>query len=298
MGGGNRFWRPGDATGWVEAEEAEYEGEVSGYLRDLLAEFNNRNTEAVHRHLRTLNDAISSDLDGSIDMFFGGSVKKHTAVDGLSDVDVLMMVNRSSLADASPAEVLTYLEQRIRERLPNTDIKVGELAVTVTYSDGIQLQVLPALQTATGIRIADGESWSRVVRPQVFAQQLTEVNQSCGNQVVPVIKLFKGMQSSLPKEQKISSYHIEALAVEAFQNYDGRRTPKDMLAHLVHYAEKRVMIPIAEATGQSKHVDDKLGEAFSIARERVSAAFARLFQKFEEADRRKDADLIKGIFEP
>ena len=60
--------------------------------------------------------------------------------------------------------------------------------MTVTYKDGIQLQLLPALRTPTGIRIADGEQWSTVVRPKRFANKLTDINRSNNNLVVPVIK--------------------------------------------------------------------------------------------------------------
>lgn len=230
-------------------------------------------------------------------MMFGGSVKKHTAVDGLSDVDTLVVVNKSSLADSSPAEILDYLRQRLSERLPSTDIKVGALAVTVTYSDGIQVQLLPAIKTPTGMRIADGNDWSRVVRPQRFAEQLTEVNQRCGNQVVPTIKLFKGMQSGLPRDQQLSGYHIEALAVESFRDYDGRFTAKDMLAHLVRSAKERVLNPITEQTGQSDYVDDKLGAAYSAPRLRISAALDRIAERMDEADRRGDAERIRELFE-
>jgi hypothetical protein len=59
--------------------------------------------------------------------------------------------------------------------LPNTDATAGKLALTVKFSDGYEIQVLPALATKTGIRIAaaDGNEWSNVIKPEKFARELT-----------------------------------------------------------------------------------------------------------------------------
>jgi hypothetical protein len=74
------------------------------------------------------------------------------------------------------------------------EVSSGNLAVTVTYPDGTQLQLLPTLRTASGFRIASSknpEQWSNVVRPASFARKLTEVNQANSGKLVPIIKLFK-----------------------------------------------------------------------------------------------------------
>ena len=43
----------------------------------------------------------------------------------------------------------------IRERLPNTKVSSGVIAVTVEFSDGLQVQVLPAFRYRDGYRIPD-----------------------------------------------------------------------------------------------------------------------------------------------
>ena len=137
--------------------------------------------------------------------------------------------------------MLQYLENRIKARLPGVDVKAGKLAVTVKYHDGTELQLLPSLRTETGVRVAaaDGSGWSNVVRPQEFAKKLTAVNQACGQKAVPVIKLFKGLQVSLPATNQLKGYHVESLAIEAFKNYTGRQTYKDMLVHFLHNSSQK-----------------------------------------------------------
>jgi hypothetical protein len=186
MGGsGGRGWysSPPTAAGVEKAvsdatTSSEYEAEANAYLQNLLSSYNTRDVEAIQKHLEVLEAAITKDIDGETSILFGGSVRKHTYVDGLSDVDVLMVVNGSSLAACSPQDVLAYFAERIKTRLPNTEVNPGALAITVKYTDGTELQVLPALRTQAGVRIAslDNSGWSNVVRPQEFATRLTEVN--------------------------------------------------------------------------------------------------------------------------
>jgi len=207
-------------------------------------------------------------------------------------------LNDSSLADSSPAEVLAYFRDRIRQRLPGAVVDKGDLAITIRYSDGAEIQVLPALRTATGIRVSaqGGSSWSSVVRPHEFARKLTQVNQACGSKVVPVIKLFKGMQSDLPETNQLRGYHVESIAIEAFKAYAGRQTYKDMLQHFPATATNRVRAPINDSTGQSLHVDDYLGAAGSDDRLKVSSAIARLASALRTAESRGSLDAFRDLF--
>lgn len=267
-----------------------YDSEVNDLLQEALREFNDRDTAADRERLDTVLDAIRNDSDDTVDLRFGGSVRKHTYVDGLSDVDVLAVLGRGDLAGKPPAEILGELASRLRSRISGAEVTVGTLAVTIRYPDGRELQVLPALSTATGVRIpsADGQRWSNVVRPGAFARKLTDVNRANGGRVVPVIKLFKATLETLRPPIDVSGYHAESLAIEAFENYDGPRTYKAMLHHLCRASIDRVGTPIKDRTGQSLHVDDYLGAADSQSRRDLSARLGRLLKRIEVADRSAD----------
>jgi hypothetical protein len=280
--------RAGEST-----DTSSYNSEVNSLLQGALKEFNDRDAEATQRHLDILKKAIDSEIENSVDLLFGGSIRKNTFINGLSDVDTLVLVNNTSLENKSPQEVLDYFEQRIKQRLPNTNVCAGKLAVTVRYSDGQEIQFLPAIRTASGVKITNPETgkWSNVVRPDSFARKLTAVNQGLSGKVVPTIKLFKAVvKDILPKDLKISGYHAESLAIEAFKGYQGSRTYKDMLTHLCREATNLVKSPIKDKTGQSLHVDDYLGEANSQARTRTSAYLERLTKKIETGDKLKSIE--------
>lgn len=275
-----------------------YEAELNVYLQDLLVDFNNRDIDQVNTHLETIKDALTKENVGSISLRYGGSIKKHTYVDGLSDIDILAIIDKSDLVGESPSQVLNYFANRLRERLPNTEIKTGALAVTVRFSDGHEIQVLPAISTKVGIRIAndDGISWSNVIKPEKFAQKLTDVNKANNHGVVPVIKLFKAINAKLPGDVKLSGYHIESIAIKAFENYSGTTSRKDMLLHLSQFAPEAVLEPIKDSTGQSIHVDDKLGAPRSFQRQKASASLKRIVARMKLADSEGSLQRWKEMF--
>ena len=273
--------------------------EINGCLRDQLRDYNARNVEATRRHLRGLHDALELGDDDVISTLFGGSVSKHTYVAGLSDVDVLAVVNDSSLAGRLPADAIALMKRRITQRMPRTTVTTGDLAVTVKYSDGTKMQLLPAIRTKSGVRIADPgtNTWSNVVHPERFARKLTQVNQRNDGEVVPAIKLAKGLIAHTVRSDRdrISGYHVESLAIEAFRNYPGSHDLKSMLRHFNDFASRAVLQPIRDPTGQSRRVDDYMGPANSARRQRASDLFRQMQRSLDRCRTRGDVDNLFGL---
>lgn len=268
----------------ANTENTAYEAQVASLLSDLLANFNARDNEAIRRHLSEIKKAIEKDIEGTVDLLFGGSVAKHTYVDGLSDIDSLVILNDTALANKTPTEVKQYFVERLKERFPQTDIQVGNMAVTLKFSDA-EVQLLPTVKSGENLKVADrtGHGWSRI-RPKAFSDKLSGANQNIGSKVVPVIKLAKAIISNLPVKHQITGYHAESVAVNAFKAYSGDVKPKEMLKHFFSEASKTVKQPIRDNTGQSIHVDDYLGSANSLERRIVSDAFDRVNRRLKNAD--------------
>lgn len=277
-------------------ESAEYQAEVNGFLGQLLTRFNDRNTEAIATHLAEIKRALDRDIDGTVDLRFGGSVAKHTYVDGLSDVDALVFLDNCELAERAPGLAKDYLADRLIERFPGTEIVEGGLAVTVKFADS-DIQLLPAVTCRDRVQIPDaaGEEWAEI-NPRGFAGKLTEMNDRLGKKLVPVVKLAKALIGELPEQQRISGYHAEAIGIDAFRAYDGPLTPKAMLSHYFARASERVLDPISDVTGQSLHVDEYLGPRHTIERRIVSDAFARIARRMERADRSGRTEEWRGLF--
>jgi len=279
-----------------EAEERTRQGlldaEVNQMLGQELARINDRDTAAIGRYLDEISEALGDRVEEFDHLQFGGSVAKHTYVDGLSDVDSLVVLRDAKLGDLSPAQLRDRFARVLRERLSGADVEkvtVGNLAATVHYRDGTEIKLLPAVHKGDRLAISsmDGESW-KTIHPRSFARALTEVNQEQRGAVVPAIKLAKSVIAGLPSEAQLSGYHVEALALNAFKDYDGPRTPKAMVARFFDRAAEAVMAPIKDSTGQSHHIDESLGAAGSHARHAASRQLRAVSDRMNSARSSQD----------
>src|SRR4051812_29202634 len=73
-------------------DRAESESEINAFLAERLVAINERDFEAVDRHLDAVEDVLRDRIEEFDRLRFGGSVAKHTYVDGLSDIDSLVIL--------------------------------------------------------------------------------------------------------------------------------------------------------------------------------------------------------------
>ena len=302
MGGSSSgFFRnipPGGLTDWIDETyrqtiSIEHDITINGTLSDLLIQYNDRDVELVQERLNEIEKAIEDTLETRVDLNFGGSIAKHTYVDGLSDVDALAILRDRELQGLTAREVLDKFADTLERELGyEVRVKEGAMAVTVVFPDDMEIQILPAIQTSTGIRIPvkGDDGWSNVIRPEAFATKLTRQNEANGGMLIPVVKLAKAALDEIPESIRPSGYHLESLAVEAFDGYNGPRTYKAMLQHLFERGGSLVLAPIKDSTGQSLNVDEDLGEPDSRARQILSGAMDRIARRMSNADRSGSAD--------
>jgi hypothetical protein len=303
-GGGSYFEHssPQDRAEAIRREEEKtedqmFDAQVSEQLGELLADYNQRNTERVRTAITALRKALESELEGEeITPIYGGSVRKHTYVNGISDIDALFVLKGAQLSKQTPDKVLDFFEETIRNHRPNSPLKRDHMAVTLESGD-LTLQLLPAVRNDSGqlcIASANGKSWSEI-RPESFFKKLSEVNQKQSAKVVPVIKLAKGINDKLPADQQLSGYHIESLAIEAFKEYSGPQNTKAMLQHFFTDAKDRVLRPIKDRTGQSVHVDEYLGAEGNRRRKTISENLSRIETSMRNANAIRDVEKWKRV---
>ena len=253
--------------------------------------------EGIREVLDQIRSDLENEIDGTVDTLFGGSISKHTYVDGMSDVDALVLLNNSELANQSPNKVKSFLADCLRDRYGEDAVRVGDLAVTVNVEDKT-IQLLPALRHGKSVKIAssDGKNWSNV-NPHGFAHALTKANQRLDGKLVPCIKLIKAIVATLPERRQITGYHAEAMAINVFRGYDGLRTTRAMLRRFFEHASWHVAKPIEDSSGQSVYVDEYLGSANSLERRIVADALGRIGRKMRNADGARSLDRWEELFE-
>lgn len=263
------------------AQASQHEIEMNEFLEDLLKDYNKRDVDAIRTHLNEIEKVLGREIEGLDRILFGGSISKNTFIEGTSDVDALVILDRAKYKDATPKELQNAFAKMLQQRFPRTEIKCGSLAVTIKFKD-YEIQLLPALRNNGKLQIAsnDGACWSTSINSAKFTEKLTATNKINSNKVVPVIKLAKSLLSNLPSKYQLSGYHVEALAVDAFSTYNGRCTLYDMTMHFLNYSTKRVLTPMSDVTGQSGIIDDNLGIARSITRQKLSGHIKDIAGRF------------------
>jgi predicted nucleotidyltransferase len=268
-----------------EADKERLDADVNKFLREVLASFE-RDPTKVQDRLEKITEILRDEADME-KFLFGGSVAKHTFVDGLSDVDVLVILKREDLVGKSPGEILNIFHQSLRDRLTYDlvqSVNKGTMAVTVIYRDGIEIQLLPALRTGTKVVIpsAGAKEWKEV-DPKAFQRILTKTNERLDSSLIPTIKLVKSINDGLPEQKRLTGYHIESLALEAVKGYRGAKTVKSLLPQVFDAISKRVLTPIQDVTGQSRVVDSYLGAANSTKRRDAANVFAGIVRRLNAA---------------
>lgn len=291
-GGGSGYLPPSSAKLQRKIEKARQDeqlrldADVNQFLQRELTLYNDRDVAQTQVRLNEIAELLGDEME--IDnLLFGGSVAKHTYVDGLSDVDALVVLDRSDTQGFSAEKVLNDFHQKLNKSLPRQDvasIDKGRLAVTIRYKDGSEVQLLPAIRSGNLVKIPDssGAGWKET-NPRIFQQQLTKQNERLNGALVPTIKLVKSLISDLPRQQQLTGYHIEALALDAAKGYRGPMTPKAMLSHVLDHAATRSRTPISDISGQSRNVDDYLGKPNSTQRKLASQAIAGIRRRLDAA---------------
>jgi lambda repressor-like predicted transcriptional regulator len=252
-------WQPADLENSLQHTRQQVaEAELASVFADALSKINQIDTEALNLHKEEILKALQSEFEDASDLRGGGSYTRHTYVNGLSDVDILIDLGAYSSSSiphkADSRAVLADMERRLRQRFPHTHIESGRMAVTIRFSDGLELQVLPAFRYHSGYKIPNpqGSGWT-ITRPQVFAKLLRERNAEIGGKVLPCIKLAKQVCNN--KGVEIKSYHLENMVLKAFEHYTGSRSEEEMLRHLFNQAKVLVATRMKDVTGQEVYVD-------------------------------------------
>src|SRR5688572_26714228 len=97
----------------VAAKDVGFETEINAYIGQLQAVYNDRDYDAVQKHINEIELALSEDIDDTVSLLFGGSVAKRTYVDGLSDIDALVLLGESELKTMTPDQVKNYFFQKL-----------------------------------------------------------------------------------------------------------------------------------------------------------------------------------------
>ena len=151
------------------------------------------NAAAAHQDVRSHLEADESLASCGIDTVLIGSYRRHVAISGIKDVDVLSKLPQLSLA-AEPKRLLGYFVKVLRGVYGVERVQVQSRSVKVEFPDfGLAVDVVPARssQTSSSIEIPDRSGGWQQTNPEGFTELTTAMNNSYGGEYVPLVKLIR-----------------------------------------------------------------------------------------------------------
>lgn len=151
-----------------------------------------------------------------------GSYARHTAINNIKDVDILLIVNSDYYN--RPVEVVLDAVSSALYGLPKKLGYTGEVttrrrqrrSVNVSFKEaGVSLDIVPAVARngmSKPLEIPDRE-WTKWVKthPLGYGDALSRINQQYGGKVVPLIKLLKQWRDAHMSYRRPKSYWLESL---------------------------------------------------------------------------------------
>lgn len=152
--------------------------------RDIISQRYGELTSALNQHFRD----TDSETDNSLQV---GSFGRRTAINGISDLDMLYIMPKRKWGDydkdGGQRKLLEDARDAIRERFSDIEVRVDRLVVTVTYTD-FRFEVQPVFeQEDQSYKFPDtkGDGSWRITRPReemdAIAKMDTEKNGNLRN---------------------------------------------------------------------------------------------------------------------
>lgn len=275
--------------------------EVNDKLNKQLPDINERNVDLTNQRIDKVKKVLGDKIEDTINSCFGGSVDKHTYVNGLSDIDCLLLIEDTELEEKLPKQVLDFIKHSIEQNKKSlsdiSTVNSGKMAVTVKFTDDMEIQFLPGLKSGDKYQIpsSSGKDWSKI-DPQKFSKALTEANQKQNGKLIPTIKLAKVALSKLPEDMRPDGHHVESMAVKAFKDYNGSKDPLSMAKHFFSEMPGFVLEPIKDKTDQSMYIDSYLGEENSTKRKNMSHMINRIHRRIRNAIYNESKEQLLELF--
>lgn len=152
-----------------------------------------------------------------------GSFGRYTGIDGISDLDMLYIMPKSSwedYQDGGQSRLLQNARQAVLDRYPSTKVSVDRLVVTVTYTD-FHVEIQPVLEQEDGSYkypdTKDGGSW-KITKPREEMEAVTKLDNNKNSNLKRLCKMARAWNNK--HGVGIGGLLIDTLAYNFLQTTD------------------------------------------------------------------------------
>jgi len=224
-----------------------------------LTEAKSREINSLQNKINFITRNIKAKIYEQAKFFLSGSIIKDTYVYGLSDVDILMALNKQNFLNISPRHIQQKLINQLRVIFPRLVVKKNRNAVDI-YDGQIKIQLVPVLpnQTKFLFPASDGLGWIEI-EPHIFNKLLQERNKKLRHKLTTAIRIAKLIVSKLPQNNQLTGHHLEVLGYLASGHFGKKKSILSLIKDIFLYAQKRVLTPVKDTSGQLNFIDEYLG---------------------------------------
>ncbi|MES3030962.1 MAG: hypothetical protein V4697_00955 [Patescibacteria group bacterium] len=150
-----------------------------------------------------------------------GSFRRETSIRGFSDIDLFPVFRKSNFVHGgvltSSTQALENIRQGLLARYPNTPLGRDVTAITIEFSDGQIVDVVPALFHSLYqgkwpvFEIPDGEGWWMPTCPSLYDAYIAQANTQSGGKLRYVAQMMKFWRECRRPRVPLSSFHIEMI---------------------------------------------------------------------------------------
>ena len=151
------------------------------------------NAAAAHKDVRAHLEADQALASCGIDTVLIGSYKRHVAISGIKDVDVLSRLPQVS-RDIDPKQLLGYFVKVLRDIYGDGRVQAQSRSAKVEFPDyGLAVDVVPSRpsQTSSYIEIPNHTGGWQQTNPEGLTEMTTAMNNSYDGEYVPLVKLIR-----------------------------------------------------------------------------------------------------------
>jgi len=222
-------------------------------------------------------------------LFSAGSFPRQTYIRNSSDIDLFAVLARDDLrwggAYVTSSTALDNVRKDLEGRYPHSTVYRDVHAIVVSFSDGVQVDVVPAIFHGMSpknwpiYKMPDGAGGWMQASPEIHAQYIKRADDKSGGKLRRVAQLMKFWRECRSPRIPLSSFHIEMLLASY-----------DICAGIKSYAECITETLQTLAQRQCQALQDPLGIAGNIGATRsVSQRETTLTSVIYSRDHAKDA---------
>jgi len=238
---------------------ASVEAALKSWAKDI--EPTAKQKEAASRSYGHLVDVLSRREVGNriVDCYLSGSYRRNTALRPIGDIDVIFVIDPTQWPGAflglaerpNPSTVLRSFARVLRDEYPSSSTFTQKRSLRLELGH-LHIDCVPAITRPGNDIVLIGnhadETWFES-SPKRHQKVLSAANNANGGLLVPLVKLLKDWNCSLPEDARVRSFVVETLAVTLFSNLHMRTLEEGLylfLDFVSHFEDK------AERTWPSK----------------------------------------------